>query len=75
MTARKRYLLKWGCDGITKSSLFVNNMKVYTFVDNREIDRYEAFKLFKNRKDAEDMRTSMKDDKKYYDVHEVEVLE
>lgn len=48
---------------------------VYTLVDSRAVDRYEDFKLFKKRKDAENMRASMGDDAKYFDVHEVEVIE
>lgn len=50
-------------------------MKVYTFVDHRSVDRYEDFKLFLNRVDAEKMRESMGDDMNNYDVHEVEVIE
>ena len=50
-------------------------MKVYTFVDFREVDKYATFKLFKNLKDAEDMRESMGKDKNHYDIHEVEVIE
>lgn len=50
-------------------------MKVYTFVDSREVDRYENFKLFLNRKDAEEMRDSMGEEKSFYDVHEVDIIE
>ncbi len=50
-------------------------MKVYSFVDFREINRYETFLLFKKLKDAEDMRDSMGSDKEHYDIHEVEVIE
>ncbi len=50
-------------------------MKVYTLVDFREVDRYSNFILFKNLKDAEDMRESMGSDKEHYDIHEVEVIE
>lgn len=50
-------------------------MKVYTFVDSRNVDRYESFQIFLNREDAEDMRNSMGKDSKYFDVHEVEVIE
>lgn len=50
------------------------NFRVYTFVDNREVDRYENFKLFLNREDAEKMRDSMGNDNKYFDVHEVEII-
>jgi hypothetical protein len=50
-------------------------MKVYTFVDSREVDRYIEFKLFKNREDAEKMRESMGSDMNFFDVHEVEVIE
>ncbi len=50
-------------------------MKVYTFVDSREVDRYEGFQLFSKREDAEAMRESMGSDKSFYDVHEVEVIE
>ncbi len=50
-------------------------MKVYTFVDSREVDRYVAFQLFLKREDAVAMRDSMGEDAKLFDVHEVEVIE
>jgi hypothetical protein len=50
-------------------------MKVYTFVDSRSIDRYEEFKLFLKKEDAEKMRDSMKEEAKFYDVHKVEIIE
>ncbi len=50
-------------------------MKVYTFVDSREIDRYESFSLFLKREDAESQRESMGSDAHFYDVHEVEIIE
>jgi len=50
-------------------------MKIYTFVDNREIDMYEDFKLFKNLEDAEKMREAMKDEKEHFFIHQVEVIE
>ncbi len=50
------------------------NLKVYSFVDSRCLDRYENFKIFLKRKDAEEMRKSMGDDMNYYDVHEVNVI-
>lgn len=50
------------------------NLKVYAFIDSRCIDRYEDFKLFLRREDAEKMRESMGDDMNYFDVHEVNVI-
>lgn len=50
-------------------------MMVYTFVDSRDVDKYATFTLFLKREDAEDMRKSMGEDSKYYDVHEVNVIE
>ncbi|MEY2691409.1 MAG: hypothetical protein RLZ80_676 [Actinomycetota bacterium] len=50
-------------------------MKVYTVVDSREPDRYEAFILFLNRENAEIQRKSMGNESIFFDVHEVEVIE
>jgi len=50
-------------------------MKVYTFVDSRQVDRYVDFQLFLKKEDAVAMRESMGEDKTLYDVHEVEVIE
>lgn len=71
----------WGC--MDKHADFIElydlrkifkNLKVYTFVDSRDVDRYENFKLFLRREDAEKLRESMGNDMNYYDVHEVEVI-
>jgi len=50
-------------------------MKAYTFVDNREVDRYADFQLFLKREDAIAMRDSMGNDNEHFSVHEVEVIE
>ena len=50
-------------------------MKVYTFVDSREVDRYVDLQLFLNKEDAIAMRDSMGEEAKLFDVHEVEVIE
>jgi hypothetical protein len=47
---------------------------VYTFVDSREPDRYESFKLFMRLEDAEEMRNSMGSDREWFDIHEVKVI-
>lgn len=49
-------------------------MKIYAFVDSREIDRFANIYTFAHREDAEAMRDSMKNDKDFFDIHEIELI-
>ena len=50
-------------------------MYVYTLVDNRAVDRYEDFQLFLKLEDAEIMKDSFGELKKYFDIDKVQVFE
>ncbi len=49
-------------------------MKVYTFVDSRDVDRYDSLQIFLEKEDAEAQRNSMGNDAHFFDVNEFEVI-
>lgn len=49
-------------------------LKIYIFVDSKDLDRYENFKLFLTREVAEKMKESMGKDMNYYDIYEVNLI-